>query len=168
MEKRICPICSSTENEVLFHQRFSEFSDATLLASYDVVACNNCGFCYADKIPSQKIFDVYYRELSKYESNSDELCESPYDRNRFGVMVNYLKPFLDDPGSHIAEVGCATGFLLSMIKKDGYSNLTGIDPSPGCTTAVKKHYGIRVLTNTISNIELAENSVDVLILVGVL
>ena len=168
MEKRICPICSSTESEILFHQRFSDFSDITLLESYDVVACDNCGFCYADKIPPQKVFDVYYRELSKYESNSDELHESRYDRNRFSVIVNYLKPFLDDPGLHIAEVGCATGFLLSMIKKAGYSNLTGIDPSPGCTAAAKKHYGIDVLTNTISNIELADNSVDILLLVGVL
>src|SRR5262249_20714783 len=130
--------------------------------------CVACGFCYADKIPPQQVFDVYYRELSKYESKSEELRESPYDRNRFSIMVNYLKPFLDDQGLHIAEVGCATGFLLSMIKKEGYSNLTGIDPSPGCTTAAKKHYGIKVLTNTISNIELAENSIDVLILVGVL
>ncbi len=168
MEKRICPICSNKENEILFHQSFSDFSDITLLASYDVVACDNCGFCYADKIPPQKIFDVYYRELSKYESNSDELYESPYDKNRFSVFVKYLKPFLDNQRLHIAEVGCATGFLLSMIKKEGYSNLTGIDPSPGCTAAASKHYGINVLTNTISNIELADNSVDVLILVGVL
>jgi SAM-dependent methyltransferase len=168
MEKRICPICSSKEAEILFHQSFSDFSDVTLLVSYDVVACNECGFCFADKIPPQKIFDVYYRELSKYESNSDELYESPFDRNRFSVFVNYLKPFLDKPEAHIAEVGCATGFLLSMIKKEGFSNLTGIDPSPGCTAAANKHYGIKVLTNTISNIELADNSVDVLILVGVL
>ncbi|MES1223139.1 MAG: class I SAM-dependent methyltransferase, partial [Bacteroidota bacterium] len=168
MEKRICPICSSKENELLFHQSFSDFSDITLLSSYDVVACSECGFCYSDKIPQQKVFDVYYRELSKYESKSDELYESPYDRNRFSIMVNYLKSFLDNPGLHIAEVGCATGFLLSLIKKEGYSNLTGIDPSPGCTAAAKKHYDIKVLTNTISNIELADNSVDVLILVGVL
>ena len=168
MEKRICPVCSSKENEILFHQSFSAFSNITLLSSYDVVACDVCGFCYADKIPEQKAFDVYYRELSKYESNSDELREQPYDRNRFSIMVKYLKPFLDSPGLHIAEVGCATGFLLSMIKKEGYSNLTGIDPSPGCTAAAKKHYGIQALTNTISNIELADNSVDILILVGVL
>lgn len=152
----------------MFHQSFSDFSDITLLSSYDVVACVVCGFCYSDKIPSQNVFDVYYRELSKYESNSDELRELPYDRNRFSIMVNYLKPFLNNRDLHIAEVGCATGFLLSMIKKEGYSNLTGIDPSPGCTAAAKKHYGIQVLTNTISSIELADDSVDVLILVGVL
>jgi SAM-dependent methyltransferase len=168
MEKRICPICSNGNNEILFHQSFSDFSDITLLSSYDVVACNECGFCYSDKIPPQKVFDVYYRELSKYEINSDSLRESPYDRNRFDVMVKYLRPFLENQDLHIAEVGCATGFLLSMIKNEGFTNLTGIDPSPGCTAAAKKHYGIHVLTNTISNIGLPDNSVDVLILVGVL
>ena len=168
MEKRICTVCSCKENEVLFHQSFSGFSDNNLLSSYDVVACDSCGFTYADHIPDQKVFDVYYRELSKYESNNLELRESPFDHNRFSIMVKYLKPFLNNANVHIAEVGCATGFLLSLFKKEGFTNLTGIDPSPACTSAAKKHYGINVLTNTISNIELADNSVDVLILVGVL
>jgi hypothetical protein len=44
IEKRICPICNGRENEVLFHQSFSDFSDITLLASYDVVACVACGY----------------------------------------------------------------------------------------------------------------------------
>jgi trans-aconitate methyltransferase len=168
MENRSCPICENKKNELLFKQSFSSFSDANLLNGYDVVACSNCGFCYSDAIPSQDKFDVYYRELSKYESNSDELRELPYDKHRFSVMVDYLKPFFDNANEHIAEVGCATGFLLSLIKKQGYTNLTGIDPSPACTAAAKKHYNINVLTNTISNIELEKGSVDFLILVGVL
>ncbi|MBX3165020.1 MAG: class I SAM-dependent methyltransferase [Bacteroidetes bacterium] len=168
MEKRNCPICDGKKNQKLFHQSFSGFSDTNLLDSYDVVACNNCGFCYADNIPDQKKFDVYYRELSKYESNTVEVKEGYYDRLRFEAMVKYLKPFLPDTHMHIVEVGCATGFLLSMFKKEGYLNLTGIDPSPGCTSAAKRHYGINVLTNTISNIELPNGSIDMLILVGVL
>ncbi len=168
MEKRVCPVCSSDKNEILFHQSFSGFSDNNLLDKYDVVACNNCNFCYADNIPSQSKFDIYYKELSKYENFDTELKESPFDKNRFSIMVNYLKEFLPNTKTHIVEVGCATGFLLSLIKKEGYEHITGIDPSPSCSQTAKKYYDIKVLTNTVSSIELEENSVDFLLLVGVL
>ena len=168
MKTRACPVCDNTKNEILFHQSFSGFSGGNLLNSYDVTSCEVCGFCFADKIPEQKEFDAYYRELSKYENYSIELYESPYDRNRFSVMVNYLKKYLRHPDEHIVEVGSATGFLLSMIKKEGYSNVTGIDPSPACSETARIHYQIKVLTNTLSTIQLESNSVDFLILVGVL
>jgi hypothetical protein len=94
MENRLCPICNSDKKTVLFHQSFSGFADNNLLNSYDVVACDDCGFCFADNIPPQNVFDKYYRDLSKYENVGTEIKESPYDLNRFGIIVSYLEPFL--------------------------------------------------------------------------
>lgn len=94
MESRACPVCNGSKKTKLFHQSFAKFEGANLLSSYDVVACDDCGFCFADNIPTQDEFDTYYRELSKYENIGDELKESPYDVNRFGIMVKYLEPFL--------------------------------------------------------------------------
>ena len=75
---------------------------------------------------------------------------------------------LENSQPHIVEFGCATGLLLSLIKKNGYANLTGVDPSPSCTETAEKHYGIKVLTNTLSDATIEDGSVDMLILVGVL
>ena len=168
MKERICPICKGIDKQSLFHQSFSGFSTNNLLSSYDVVSCNTCGFCFADNIPEQIDFDKYYKELSKYENFSLELKESPYDRKRFSIMVDYIKRFISHSEDHIVEVGCATGFLLSLIKNEGFLNVTGIDPSPACSKTAQDHYKIKVLTNTISTIDLPKNSVDFLILVGVL
>ncbi|MEJ7826672.1 MAG: class I SAM-dependent methyltransferase [Segetibacter sp.] len=168
VEDRNCPVCNSNKKELLFSQSFSGITESNLLSSYEVVSCNECGFCFADKIPGQERFDKYYRDLSKYESNTEEYKPSPYDLKRFGIMVPVIKEFLDEPDLHIVEVGCATGLLLSLIKKEGFNNITGIDPSPGCTETARKNYGIKVLTRTLSEIDLAPDSVDFLILVGVL
>lgn len=69
---------------------------------------------------------------------------------------------------HIVEFGCATGLLLSQVNKLGYTNITGVDPSPACAATAKKYYGINVLANTFSDASFKKGSIDVLILVGVL
>lgn len=168
IEDRSCPVCNSNKKELLFTQSFSGIMESNLLVGYEVVCCRECGFCFADKIPDQERFDKYYRDLSKYESNTLEYKPSQYDLNRFGVMMPVITAFLDKTDLHIVEVGCATGLLLSLIKKEGFNNITGIDPSHGCTETARKNYGIKVLTRTLSEIDLEPNSVDLLILVGVL
>ena len=96
MESRLCPVCRCSEKTILFHQNFSGFSDNNLLSSYDVVSCDDCGFCFADKIPDQTDFNKYYRDLSKYENIGAEIKESPYDLHRFNIFVDYMEPFLKD------------------------------------------------------------------------
>jgi len=135
---------------------------------YDVVACKICGFCFADQIPTQERFDIYYREMSKYEGNSREVQENRYDLERFNQMAFYIVPFLENYQTRVVEIGCATGLLLSLIKKKGYENILGVDPSPSCSETAKKLYGIRVLANTLSNLSIEKQSVDFLILAGVL
>jgi SAM-dependent methyltransferase len=68
----------------------------------------------------------------------------------------------------IIEFGCATGLLLSMLKRDGYMNLTGVDPSAACTLTAEKHYGIQVVTSAFSDFEAPDGSYDLVIIVGVL
>lgn len=168
IQDRNCPICSSLKKSVLFRQQFSSISDSNLLTGYDVVSCDECNFCFADKLPEQSRFDQYYKELSKYENEGDELRSSSYDLKRFGILVAAIKEFLNKPDMHIVEVGCATGLLLSLIKNAGFTNITAIDPSPACTAVAKKHFGLNVMTTTLSGLDLEPGSVDLLILVGVL
>jgi len=168
MRSRYCPICASKEKQLIFRQSFSQMSDGHLLDGYDVVTCMECGFCFADQIPSQEVFDLYYREMSKYEKNDQEIKENRYEFEKFNQMVSYIVPFLENYQTHVVEIGCATGLLLSLIKKKGYENILGVDPSPSCSETAKKLYGIRVLANTLSNLSIEKQSVDFLILAGVL
>ena len=167
-EDRKCPICSNNEKRLLFTQNFSSISNSTLMNNYDVVSCDNCGFCFANQIPSQEVFDLYYREMSKYEINEQKFQENIYEFEKFNQMVSWIIPFLEKYQARILEIGCATGLLLSLIKRKGYENILGVDPSPACAETAEKLYGIRVLTNTLSNLSIEKQSADFLILAGVL
>jgi SAM-dependent methyltransferase len=166
---RSCPICKSGDKALLFNQSFAAFSQKNVIEAYDVVTCNNCGFCYADGIPEQQAFDSYYRDMSKYEKPDIKLHESEYDINRFDQIVKYLNARNLNRNSHIVEIGCSMGLLLSLLKKNGYTNLYGIDPSPLCVRKVIEQYSIPAAASAISGLSsIIKKQVDMLIMVGVL
>ncbi|MEH2414965.1 class I SAM-dependent methyltransferase [Nostoc sp.] len=166
--KRECPICKSESSKGLFRQDFSALSDGSLLTGYDVTVCQNCGFAFADNIPEQAKFDIYYQEMSKYEYQDSGGKESEFDLMRFQIYLNTIKPYLPSTKSSILDVGCATGRLLSLFKESGYENVKGLDPSPVCSKVAEKLYGIFVQTGNLWDVEIPEKSFDCIILSGVL
>lgn len=147
---------------------FANFSKDSLLSGYDVVACKSCGFCFADHIPSQIVFDEYYRQMSKYEFASNMGLGSEYELARFSLFAQKIQNAIPDRSRHIVEVGCSTGILLSFMRNLGYQNLLGIDPSPMSSQIAQRLYGLEVLTFTFSDIDPHEIRADALILGGVL
>lgn len=167
--KRLCAICNSSDNRLLFRQSFSRLSDnSSLLSGYSVVVCDRCGFCFADNIPDQKSFDAYYRDMSKYEKAGRGGQDTLYDQARFQVMADAILGFLTSAQMQIFEIGCANGQLLALLKKNGYANVSGIDPSPLSAEIAREHYGVQVTANTLSDLPLDNQKVDFLILAGVL
>jgi SAM-dependent methyltransferase len=165
---RQCPICNSQNKRLLFGQKFSTLSDSSLLTGYDVTVCQNCGLGFADNIPEQSVFDNYYENMSKYEYQDSGGKESEFDLMRFQMYVKTIKPYLLSTQSSILDVGCATGRLLSLFKESGYENVQGLDPSPVCSEAAAKLYGIFVQTGNLWDIEIPEKPFDCIILSGVL
>lgn len=163
---RHCTICNSIENSQLFRQSFSEFEDnSSLLTGYDLVACNKCGFCFADNIPDQIIFDTYYRDMSKYEKIGQDTI---YDQARFQAIAKIVLKYLPSLQTRILEIGCANGQLLALLKEHGYKNISGIDPSPLSTEIARRIHGVKVSSNTLSDMTLTKGSIDFIILAGVL
>lgn len=162
---RICPICSFSEKTHLYKQNFNN-NVISLIESYDVVVCKNCGFVYADNIPSQFDFNNYYETMSKYEFNyKDGIASSDYI-SYYKKIVNFLIPHINNTNARILDIGCSTGGLLSIFKLNGYSNLSGIDPSPSCVRVVQELYNIEATINNISNFDTSEKF-DVIILSAV-
>ncbi|MDD5584507.1 MAG: class I SAM-dependent methyltransferase [Candidatus Omnitrophica bacterium] len=152
---RVCPICSCIEKRKLYTQDFHN-NVISLIKNYDVVVCKNCGFVYADNIPSQADFNDYYRVMSKYEFNHNNGIVSSDYIEHFTKIVNFLIPHVPDTHARILDVGCSTGALLSIFKLHGYSNLSGIDPSASCVRTAKKIYGIEATVNAISDFSTDE------------
>jgi SAM-dependent methyltransferase len=144
-------------------------SSGNLLNGYDVVACRECGFCFADGIPGQADFDAYYHDMSKYDHQDRQGVPSSADQARFKAMASIIIPFLDRRRDmRIREIGCATGHLLHLLRRQGWEHIDGIDPSPACAEAAQRLYGIPVAVNTLSNMPAVSESVDFLVLIGVL
>jgi len=167
IKNRLCPICSYNKKNLIFEQKFCENKEIALLNRYDVVVCKNCGFVYADKIPSQDDFNIYYKKISKYEFSYRKGIVPNNYINHFTKIVNFLIPYISDKNIKILDIGCSTGALLSVFKSYGYFNLLGLDPSPICSKIAKKLYNIKVISNNISNFRTREKF-DLIILSAVL
>jgi cyclopropane fatty-acyl-phospholipid synthase-like methyltransferase len=165
---RICPICQGSRKELLFRQQFQEISQGSLLAGYEVVVCQTCGFCFADNIPNQKAFDLYYREMSKYEHQDRSGQPSEFETRQFPALAEFIENYLTDPGARILEVGCANGGLLNALKQRGYQNVLGVEPSPVCARNAEKLYQIPVVTSALSDVHPEIGKFDFIILVAVL
>lgn len=165
---RLCPVCGHKDVDLLYSQVFSTLSSDGLLDGYDVVACVNCGFGFANHIPSQSDFDLYYQNMSKYEFQESAGRESAYDTARFDAIAELMTPFIQSSDAQVLDVGCGTAGLLYRMKQRGFENLLGLDPSPTCAKLAWSQHQIRVLTGTISNLREGRNKYDFIVLIGVL
>ena len=167
-KNRLCAVCKGDNKDLLFQQRFTEISESSLLAGYNIVVCNSCGFCFADNLPDQMAFDVYYREMSKYEHQDRSGQPSEFETRQFPALAQFIQKHIPDPNTRILEIGCANGGLLNALKQSGYQNLLGVDPSPVCARNAEQLYQIQVLTSALSDVKVEIGPFDFIILVAVL
>ena len=168
LERRRCAVCDAQAPIPLFHQTFEAVAGVSVLAGYDVVACERCGFAYADGIPDQDDFNRYYREASKYEYHQRDGQESPYDSARMDVIADFVAPLVPRQDAAIIDIGCASGRLLYLLRRRGFGDVTGLDPSPGCAAAAARLYDVQVLQGNFGQFPVFDRLFDVAILVGVL
>lgn len=137
MDKKLirkCPICSNNFGKALYHQSFTVPENFPLPKEYDVVCCQKCGFVYADMRANQQDYSKYYQEFSKYEFSEDAIrTTTKWNLSELTPLSDYLH----DKNASILDIGCANGELLVELKKLGYKNLNGLDPSIKCVQNVK-------------------------------
>jgi 2-polyprenyl-3-methyl-5-hydroxy-6-metoxy-1,4-benzoquinol methylase len=169
IERRGCDVCGSSRRRLLYEQRFVSFDEnAGLLAGYDVVVCAGCGFLYADGLPPPAVFDRYYREMSKHEPNSDETVVEPYNRQNVDLVARHVAEHLPRRDARILDVGVGRCTTLRALRELGYTQLTGLDPSPHTAAVVQGGYGLRILNMPVSMLMSCTERFDVILLSGVL
>lgn len=160
LKNRNCPICNSDKKEIVYHKKFiKEFSISDY---YDVVICDECGFTYADINSDQLSNNIYYKDMSKYES-----IKSIKDGDRDKYIASFLSNMFKDKKIKILDIGCSTGKLLFEFKNLGYDNLIGIEPSKICCDIAQKNYGIDITNCSIDDFNTDEKF-DLILLTGVL
>ena len=136
---RPCPVCSSSKVDALHNMKFELPASSPLPSHYRVVSCETCGMVYADSQSSQSNYDKYYEQFSKYEDTKTASGGgyTPSDRARLNEIASVLAEYLK-PSDSIVDIGCANGGLLEALSDRGFTNLTGIDPSPACIKNIQK------------------------------
>jgi|PersoiStandDraft_1058852.scaffolds.fasta_scaffold27255_2 SAM-dependent methyltransferase len=161
-------MCQAGERKIIFTQTFDNSHGAAPFEGYDVVACRACGLCFADRIPSQRVLDSYYRKLSKYEYSTKGGEPGGVKSSSFDYLAGIAARFLRNRTARILELGCATGTLLAEIRKRGFANVRGLDPSPYCSRAAKRLYGIRVDIGSLFDPSWRGERSDFIVMTGVL
>jgi SAM-dependent methyltransferase len=166
---RNCPICEEIYCEVLHTQKFVLPEGHPLASGYDVVCCEHCGFVYANTVATQKDCECFYAKFSKYEDDktSSGGGDTPWDAKRFEDTALHIGRFLPDTQSRILDIGCANGGLLKTLRKSGFENLCGIDPSPVCVANTQSS-GIEAHTGSLFQIPDGLGRFDFIILSHVL
>ena len=166
---RPCPICASVQVDLLVPVKFVLPDDHPLAAGYDVVACGQCGFAYADTAVTQADYDLFYARHSKYED--DKLSTggggNSVDAERLNQTAAFLAERIPDRAARILDIGCANGGMLGSLKAAGFTALCGLDPSPACA-ANTRDLGVDAFAGSLFAIPPEAGQFDVVLLSHVL
>ena len=139
MSKSGC-VCCGKESDF---REYIRYQNETVFSRYEGTVIGKCAGCGTLKTfpKTNAVFDpqenhtrVYEKDIRKFE----KLFQPIIDR------VKHYKP-----AGRILDVGCATGILLSMFKKEGY-DITGIEPNREEYRKAKKRLGSVVINTTIN------------------
>lgn len=151
---RKCPVCNAASGRLLHTQRFVLSEGHPLPTACDYIACDDCGFCFADTPVPQSIYDTYYADMSKYSDSatSTGAGHSPWDAARLEHLAGQVAAFSPDRAARLLDIGCANGGLFPALRGAGYRNACGIDPSPSCVRQARTLSTGEVWTGTLSTL----------------
>lgn len=154
---RRCPVCGTPESEKLMHIEMEIPDNVCLPKNYDVVACNKCGFAYAKlEGVTQKNYNEYYSKNNDY---SDEKIRIKFNKELDLARMELIKKHISTDAK-ILDIGCGNGDFLVELKKNGYNNIKGIDPSENSVEVVKER-GIDAEIGNIFDIQAEDEKYDV-------
>ncbi len=169
-EDRPCPVCGARAGEPLHHRGFVLPDGHPLALGYTVVTCGVCGAAYATPLPGQAAYDRFYRDASKYADAATGTGSGAqaWDDERLEQTARELAAFTPDRNAHIVDIGCGAGGLLRWLAKLGFTNLTGIDPSPACADATRAIPGVRGLVGGLFSLPAGMEAAGLIVLSHVL
>lgn len=164
---RSCPVCAGFGSQLLFKQRFRGVDGTGLLNGYDVVTCDSCGAVFSDHLPPMEHFAEYYASASKYEFSHRGGEQHREEIDRVAGLAAWLSGQIpkDCP---ILDVGCATGELLLKLRGEGFTDLTGLDPSGECVERARSMHGLAMIQGVLGSRREGQRPFGAVILSAVL
>lgn len=160
-ERVKCMLCGADEPVLLSVQR-----------SWPVSRCGSCGFIYLSERPLETALEeMYGREYY----DKAEVGYGGYEENfrkyrrifdgLFSRRAGDIAPYRC--GGRLLEVGCAHGFLLDFLRRDGW-NVTGVEVSPLAAEYAREKLGLDVRIGSLEKASFPDGTFDLVMLLDVL
>ncbi len=140
--RRPCPVCSSRDESRVFAvenydpSRLDEFAFASRkipeYMHYRLVVCPDCDLLYANPLPTLKALSEAYHEAA-----FDSVEEAGYAARTYG---SFLKGILSNIPDRVGalDIGTGDGAFLEEFLKQGFSKVSGVEPSKAPIQVAKK------------------------------
>jgi 2-polyprenyl-3-methyl-5-hydroxy-6-metoxy-1,4-benzoquinol methylase len=126
-----CPICRTTTTRPRY-----------TVAGFSIVSCTSCGMVYVNpRIVTDDLFNIYRNE---YFNRGRRGVESGYENyeltatlriKTFNKWYADIKRFFPaaqaNAQANALDIGCAAGYFLELLKKDGWKNVEAIELDTG-------------------------------------
>ena len=175
MRKYICPCCKKDKtSKFLVSKKFPYFTTPINNISKKKIKkknyhkyfddlkyhyCKICDHVFLIKSPNYKVIEELYKKFYSYPS----AMSGDFLPTRDDAFLNFLNKYLSNnkkKDCSFFEIGCYDGYILYQLKKQGFKNVSGCDPSEGAKIALS--YGLDV-KNEFFNVKKIKNKYDFII-----
>lgn len=163
-----CAICGTSGNySVLYEQNYQEqdinvdtFSARRMpdKVHYRLVKCNGCGLVRSTPVMSTSALNDLYRKSKLNYSQEVDNLKTTYIKSLSPILKNLKK------NAVIFEVGCGNGFILQEIKKLGYKNVFGFEPSVDAVKKAEPSIASRIVNDYFKKNILKKECVDLIVI----
>ncbi len=147
MKETNCPLCREKKRIVYCTARDNQNPNN----EFSIAKCSNCGFLYLNPVPEREEIAAYYPSYY-WIGEKKKFIERvfPFLFSASKEKARYVKKYKRE-GS-ILDVGCAEGFFLNHMKKQGW-DVTGVDFSEQAISYGKKHLGLDLYIGEVAMLE---------------
>jgi SAM-dependent methyltransferase len=135
-----CPICGGPLAELISVETAQ--GEPVLVRG----ACVACGFVTFTRMPNQPWFEAFYHsdwDRGREAASIEQKIEAPY-----GALMELLLPQIPNPTARILEIGSGYGGALNSLKRNGFTDLRGIEASEKRWRVCREKLGLAVALTT--------------------
>ena len=157
-----CPICGKdTSYQVKYEANFDpeslDFSSKKTSPHmlFRNVQCDGCTLVYSTPIFPFEDIQRLYEGSDFHEFDQMEIMADSYEKLFFKHISGVSET------TRVLEVGCANGFFLKRLKRNGLTNFWGVEPNSGAYSNTDKAIKPRVINDFLCNDLFKPESFDV-------